>query len=117
MSEAKALLLALGAIDAQGRFTDEGRRLRQLPLPPRLARMVVDAGAEGASAEAAAIAAILTERGLGGDDVDLRHRLDQFRRDRSRRAEDARGMVKRWVDTIDQASKRSELSSGAILAL
>ena len=36
--------------------------------------------------EAADIAAILTERGLGGDSVDLDHRLDQFRRDRSPRA-------------------------------
>ena len=117
MNEARALLIELGAIDAQGRITDEGRKLRQLPLPPRLARMVVDAGAQGAGAEAAAIAAILTERGLGGDDVDLRHRLDQFRRDRSRRAEDARGMVKRWTDTLDRASKQSELSTGSILAL
>ncbi|MDO8875640.1 MAG: ATP-dependent helicase HrpB [Pseudolabrys sp.] len=117
MSEAKALLVELGAIDAQGRITDEGRRLRQLPLPPRLARMVVDAGGEGAGAEAAAIAAILTERGLGGDDVDLRHRLDQFRRDRSRRAEDARAMVKRWVDTLGDRGKGGELSAGAILSL
>ena len=106
MSEAKALLLELGAIDARGRITDEGRKLRQLPLPPRLARMVVDAAQEGAGSEAAAIAAILTERGLGGDDVDLRHRLDQFRRDRSRRAEDARAMVKRWVDVVETTSER-----------
>ena len=35
----------LGAIDGAGRITDEGRRLRSLPLPPRLARMVVDAAA------------------------------------------------------------------------
>ena len=33
----------------------------------------------------------------------LRHRLDQFRRDRSRRAEEARAMVKRWVDTLGAA--------------
>ena len=32
---------------------------------------------------AAEIAAVLTERGLGGNDVDLRHRLDALRRDRS----------------------------------
>jgi ATP-dependent helicase HrpB len=117
MNEAKALLIELGAIDAQGRITDEGRKLRQLPLPPRLARMVVDAGEAGAGAEAAAIAAILTERGLGGDDVDLRHRLDQFRRDRSRRAEDSRAMVKRWVDTLDTRDKGSEPSTGSILSL
>src|SRR5665213_3150511 len=90
LAEARALLGELGAIDGQGRITDEGRKLRQLPLPPRLARMVVDAAAEGAGAQGAAMAAILTERGLGGDDPDLRHRLDQFRRDKSRRPEDSR---------------------------
>jgi ATP-dependent helicase HrpB len=95
--EAKALLGELGAIDAAGRITEEGRRLRALPLPPRLARMVVDASAEGAGELAATIAALLTERGLGGGDVDLRHRLDQFHRDRSRRADDARAMAKRWA--------------------
>jgi len=104
LSEAKALLTELGAIDAEGRITEEGRKLRQLPLPPRLARMVVDAATEGAGAQGAAIAAVLTERGLGGDDPDLRHRLDQFRRDRSRRAEDARAMVKRWLDTLNSSA-------------
>ena len=37
-------------IDADGRITDEGRRAAPLPLPPRLARMVVDAAREGAGA-------------------------------------------------------------------
>jgi ATP-dependent helicase HrpB len=117
LNEAKVLLAELGAIDAQGRITEEGRKLRALPLPPRLARMVVDAGAEGAGEQAAAIAAVLTERGLGGDDADLRHRLDQFRRDRSRRTEDARAMVKRWVGTLDERGKREDVSPGSLLAL
>jgi len=116
LNEARALLVELGAIDAQGRITEEGRRLRALPLPPRLARMVVDAGAEGAGQLAAEIAAVLTERGLGGDDPDLRHRLDQFRRDRSARAQDARAMAKRWADTAG-ARGTGDLSVGAILAL
>ncbi len=117
LNEAKALLTELRAIDAQGRITEEGRKLRALPLPPRLARMVIDANAEGAGGEAAAIAAVLTERGLGGDDVDLRHRLDQFRRDRSRRAEDARAMVKRWVNTLDRRAQEGDPSPGSLLAL
>jgi ATP-dependent helicase HrpB len=116
LGEAKALLGELGAIDEVGRITEEGRRLRALPLPPRLARMVVDAAAQGAGEQAAAIAAVLTERGLGGDDPDLRHRLDQFRRDRSRRAEDARAMVKRWVDTVG-GKPMDEASAGSLLAL
>ena len=117
LSEAKALLTELGAIDAQGRITEEGRKLRQLPLPPRLARMVVDAAEEGAGAQGAAIAAVLTERGLGGDDPDLRHRLDQFRRDRSRRAEDARAMVKRWTDAVGGKDRGGDQSPGSLLAL
>ena len=116
LSEAKALLTELNAIDAQGRITEEGRKLRQLPLPPRLARMVVDAAAEGAGDMAATVAAIVTERGLGGDDVNLEHRLDQFRRDRSKRADDARAMVKRWADTAGGRGA-GEISAGEILAL
>jgi ATP-dependent helicase HrpB len=114
MKEARALLTELGALDAQGRITDEGRKLRALPLPPRLARMVVDAGEEGAGDRAASIAAILTERGLGGDDVDLTHRLDQFRRDRSARAQDARAMAKRWAPN---GEAHGDMSAGAILSL
>jgi ATP-dependent helicase HrpB len=121
LAEAKALLTELGAIDAQGRITDEGRKLRALPLPPRLARMVVDGAAQGAATLAADVAAVLSERGLGGNDVDLGHRLDQFRRDRSRRGEDARRMAKRWADVAGQDSPRivaaGDLSVGAILAL
>ena len=111
LAEAKALLTELGAIDAQGRITDEGRKLRALPLPPRLARMVVDADSEGAGETAAAIAAILTERGLGGDDVDLTHRLVELRRDRSRRAEEARAMVKRWVSLVQESTRAQSTPS------
>ena len=113
MNEARTLLTEIGALDAQGRITDEGRKLRALPLPPRLARMVVDAGEKGAGDTAANIAAVLTERGLGGDDVDLTHRLDQFRRDRSARAQDARAMAKRWAPNGGQG----DMSAGAILSL
>ena len=117
LTEARALLAELGAIDEQGRITEEGKKLRQLPLPPRLARMVVDAVAEGAGQRAADIAAILSERGLGGNDVDLGSRLDRFRTDRSRRGEDARRMAKRWADVAGASGDTSDLSAGAILSL
>jgi ATP-dependent helicase HrpB len=111
LAEARALLLELGAL-AGGRITAEGQKLRRLPLPPRLARMVVDAAREGAGALAADIAAVLTERGLGGDDVDLTHRLDAFRRDRSRRAGDARQMVRRWAEQAPAAPSPLEGEGG-----
>jgi ATP-dependent helicase HrpB len=117
LNEARGLLRELGAIDADGRITDEGRQLRQLPLPPRLARMIVDAARDGAGELTASIAAIIVERGLGGDDVDLRHRLDQFRRDRSRRAEEARAMVRRWAQTAGTGKSQGNMSVGALLAL
>jgi ATP-dependent helicase HrpB len=117
LNEARTLLKELGAIDADNRITEEGRRLRALPLPPRLARMVVDAADEGAGLMAAEIAAVLSERGLGGDDADLGHRLDQFRRDRTRRAEEARAMARRWSDTAGGGKSGGELSPGAVLAL
>ena len=118
-SEAKSLLRNLNALDADGRITQEGQKLRALPLQPRLARMIVDAAREGAGDVAADMAAILSERGLGGNDVDLTHRLDQFRRERSGRAEDARRMAKRWAEQASGKKKAAadQPSIGAILAL
>ena len=100
LKEAKSLLHELGAFDADGRITTEGKRLRALALPPRLARMIVDSDRFGAGEQAAEIAAVLTERGLGGDSVDLDHRLDQFRRDRAQRASSARDMARRWASQV-----------------
>jgi ATP-dependent helicase HrpB len=117
--EARDLLNELGALDGDGRLTDEGRRLRALALPPRLARMIVDAADHGAAAQAADIAAILTERGLGGDSVDLEVRLDQFRRDRSARAQSARDLARRWaqqVATSPSLHDDGELTTGLMLA-
>jgi ATP-dependent helicase HrpB len=117
LAEAVALLGKLNAIDQAGRITEEGRKLRALPLPPRLARMVADGAAEGAGELAAAIAAVITERSLGGDDIDLRHRLDNLRRDRSRRAEDARAMVRRWAEMAGGRKLGGDHSPGSLLAL
>ncbi len=93
LAEARALLTAIGALDGDGRITDEGRAISRLALPPRLARMVVDAARAGDARTASEVAVVLTERGLGGDSVDLATRLEAFRRDRSQRADDARRLA------------------------
>jgi ATP-dependent helicase HrpB len=119
LKEAKSLLRELGALDVDGRITAEGQRLRALALPPRLARMIVDSHVSGAGEGAADIAAILTERGLGGDSVDLGARLDQFRRDRSQRASSARDLAGRWAAQVASAASPQggdELSTGVMLA-
>jgi ATP-dependent helicase HrpB len=92
-AEAVALLQQLDALDAAGRITPQGRALAKLPLHPRLAHMIHRAGDKGTAAE---LAVLVTERGLGGDDTDLAHRLARFRADRSRRANDARTLARRW---------------------
>src|SRR5690606_25113190 len=48
--EGVALLRRLGAVDSRGRITPAGKRMADLPLHPRLARMVVDAGEDEALA-------------------------------------------------------------------
>jgi ATP-dependent helicase HrpB len=118
LKEAKGLLYELGALDADGRITAEGKRLRALALPPRLARMIVDSQDFGAAEAAADIATVLTERGLGGDSVDLDARLDQFRRDRSQRAQSARELARRWASQVVSSGKQGEanLSTGVMLA-
>jgi ATP-dependent helicase HrpB len=101
-AEAKAMLAAIGALDGVGRITPEGRRIRALPLPPRVARMVVGAAdvSPRAAKEAAEIAALLVERGLGGSSADLTQRLEQFRRDRGGRAEEMRRLAAGWAGAV-----------------
>jgi ATP-dependent helicase HrpB len=121
LTEARALLRELDALDDDGRITAEGKSLRALALPPRLARMIVDAHRLGAGEEAAEIAAILTERGLGGDSVDLDARLDSFRRDRSPRAAGARQLAQRWIAQVSSSPSTrgggETIPTGSFLAL
>jgi ATP-dependent helicase HrpB len=122
LAEANALLMTLGALDDTGRITEEGRQLRRLPLPPRLARMVIDAARLGQGGLAAELATLIGERGLGGDDIDMRERLAALRRDRSPRARDARHMAARWAEIATPNSspppqEEEQLDVGALIAL
>jgi ATP-dependent helicase HrpB len=111
LKEARALLTAISALDGDGRITEEGRAIASLALPPRLARMVVDAARAGEGGIASEIAVLLTERGLGGDAVDLAIRLEAFRRDRSARAEDARRLARALADRAVALIRPSAASS------
>jgi ATP-dependent helicase HrpB len=120
LKEARGLLRQLHALDDDGRITDIGRELRNLPLPPRLARMVLAAGSMGQARDAADVAAVLVERGLGGDAADLSERVERFRRDRSQRAESMRRMAEGWARGSAKSrsgSKGEPRSVGALLTL
>ena len=117
VAEARAMLQAIHALDNGGRLTDEGKQLRKLPLPPRLARMVVAAAAYGEAEQAAMIAAVLTERGLGGTSTDLGARLDGFRRDRSDRAQEMRRMAQGWAKSVAGIPEGKGAGTAALLSL
>jgi len=62
LEEARSLLTALGAIDGAGRPTALGQAMADLPLHPRLARMVIGSVAGGSGWTACLLAALLEDR-------------------------------------------------------
>ena len=96
IDEAMARLMTLEAIE-DGRPTAHGRAIARLPMPPRLAHMLLRAGERGLAPVAAAVAVLLGERGIGGPDVDLETRLRRWKTERGTKAQAARGMAERWA--------------------
>ncbi|TPJ82724.1 ATP-dependent helicase HrpB [Mesorhizobium sp. B2-6-2] len=111
LNEARVLLKALHAIDDAGRLTEAGAAMRKLALPVRLAHMVAEAAKSGHPLEAATLAVLLTERGLGGDSADLERRLIRFRGEKSPRANAARQLAERLAGQA--GGDRSDTPAGA----
>ncbi|MFL6843689.1 MAG: ATP-dependent helicase HrpB [Allosphingosinicella sp.] len=112
VAEARRRLLALGAIGEDGRPTAHGRAIAALPLPPRLAHMLVEAQERGWGGTAAEVAVLLSERGLGGNDVDLELRLRRWRGEKGQRAEAARGLARRWEQLCSPAKAGAQPGGG-----
>jgi len=118
ISEARLLLTSLSALDESGAITALGKKLGKLPLHPRLAAMIVTASEDGEALLAAEIAAVVSERGLGGNDTDLSHRISEFRRDRSRRGDEARNLSRRWAEQAGgKIHEADPKRAGVLLAL
>ncbi|MGX5848610.1 ATP-dependent helicase HrpB [Mesorhizobium sp. PL10] len=115
LNEARALLGALHAIDPAGRLTEQGGAMRKLALPVRLAHMVAEAAGRGHALEAAMLAVLLTERGLGGDGADLERRLMRFRSEKSPRAIGARQLAERLAKQAGGAKSSEAASAGLLL--
>ncbi|MEZ5872869.1 MAG: ATP-dependent helicase HrpB [Nitratireductor sp.] len=118
--EAVALLQSIGALDAHGRATADGLQLRQLALPPRYAAMVVQAARTGQAEEAARLAVLISERGLGGSDIDISIRLERLRNEKGERAVKARKLataIASQTIASNESGDRSEWSAGALLSL
>jgi ATP-dependent helicase HrpB len=103
--QAISLLQSLDALDAQGAITAHGKQLAKMPLHPRLAHAIVVASAQGFGDTAAQVAALLSEQGVGGRDVDIVTRLEKFARDSGPRAKALQAQAARWAK---QAGARAE---------
>ena len=97
LSAARGRLAALGALDGEGRITEFGRKLAQLPMEPPLAAMVLFGAEAGDARGAARLALLLQERGFGGRSEDLAQRLSRWNGDRSPRAEASRKLADGWA--------------------
>ncbi|GEO80591.1 ATP-dependent helicase HrpB [Pararhodospirillum oryzae] len=134
LAQARDILRALEALDASGRITPHGRALAALPLPPRLAHMVVRASARGPDQGALAclLAAMLEERDLlAGNgqarDADVASRLALLAAPRSPRA--GKGPLDERLARVRAEARRlgrlagcgsalgSPTGAGAVLAL
>jgi ATP-dependent helicase HrpB len=103
MAEARTLLARLGALDTRGALTPHGEAMSTLPLPPRLAHMVLVGASAGHAERAALIAVVVTEQGLGGRDVDMMVRLERFAGDRGERGRATGDLARRWAETSARA--------------
>ena len=117
-AEARALLVRLEALDGDGGLTAHGQGMARLPLAPRLAHMLLRAARVGAAPRAALIAAVLSEPGLGGREIDLTLRLANLDRDKTQRAKDARTLAARWAAMAPKrAGDPADIEDGALLGL
>ncbi|OHV25458.1 ATP-dependent helicase HrpB [Rhizobium sp. RMa-01] len=115
LKEARVLLGQLGALDKDGALTARGKVMRDLALPPRLAAMVVSAGESGHARDAALIAVLLTEQGLGGTNIDIEERLRRFRAERGERAEASRRLAGRLASGLDRVTATAPALAGPLL--
>ncbi len=117
LAVAASLLAELGAL-ADGRPTDLGRRMLELPLHPRLARMLIEAPA-GERRAAALLAAMLSERDIarrGGRDspvsTDVAERLAVLAGDGPGPLSVDRAAVATVRRRADELLRRAKLSAG-----
>lgn len=106
-------LTSLGALDETGGLTAKGAAMSKLPMAPRLAALIVGAKGAPEKALAARIAALVSERGIGGASPDLSERLARFDQDRGPRATQLRRQAKRWGGEADPSGAVAEVLAAA----
>jgi len=120
VAAARERLRALGALDEEGQITPWGEKVASLPMEPEQAAMILFGADAGQARDAARLALLLQERGLGGRGEDLLQRLDRWNGDRSARAKASRKLADRWAASAKRlvsGAGESDLNPGIFLAL
>ena len=115
VQQARKLLMSVDALDAQGHITPHGTMLANLPLPPNLAHMVAVAAQSGQVEDAAMLAVLLQERGLGGQGEDIETRFERFVRERGAKADAARMLAQRIARLCGASGDKQMLSIGGLI--
>lgn len=115
VQQAHKLLTSVDALDAQGHITPHGNMLANLPLPPNLAHMVAVAAQSGQAEDAAMLAVLLQERGLGGQGEDIETRFERFVRERGAKADAARMLAQRIARLCGASGDKKMLSIGGLI--
>ena len=114
INDGATLLKELGALESSGGITPVGRKLSQLPVDPRMGRMIVEAGARGCAKEVMVLTAALT----------IQDPRERPQKEDAARAQKAAELHKRFVDENSDFTgylnlwrylqdKQKELSSSA----
>ena len=115
VQQARKLLMSVDALDAHGHITSHGTMLANLPLPPNLAHMVAVAAQSGQAEDAAMLAVLLQERGLGGQGEDIETRFERFVRERGAKADAARMLAQRIARLCGASGDKQMLSIGGLI--
>ena len=119
VAAARDRLAKLGALDDSGRITAWGKQVAALPMDPVHGAMVLFGAKAGQAKDAARLALLLQERGLGGQGEDLLHRLGGWNSDRSPRAAASAKLADRWAQRAKElvrGDKGGDLNPGLFLA-
>lgn len=78
--------------------------------------MILKAKAKGWGALAVDVAVLLSERGIGGMDIDIENRLNRFYREKTLRSQKARQLANRWRKQVGLtvSSKRDVIEMGDV---
>ncbi|TVP58628.1 MAG: ATP-dependent RNA helicase HrpA [Halomonadaceae bacterium] len=105
------LLEELGAVDTRRRLTPAGRSMARLPVDPRLARMLLEAGQRGCLREVLIISAGLSIQDPRERPSDKQQAADQAHQEYNDPASDFIALVRLW-DTFEQ--QRQDLTQNQL---